>query len=216
MQNTLPQWLPFWPTLTSEQQEGLYQHTQLNHYPAQAIVHSGHQDCAGIMLVKEGCLRVFMLSKEGREITLFYIKAGEVCVLSASCVMNSLTFPIQIEAEVDSHVFNIQTHFFQKLAAQNLYVENYMYKAAMTRFSEVMWVMDKVLFASLDKRIATFLLMEAQEDQLSVTHEQIAKHIGSAREVVSRMLKYFEQEGWVSLKRGWIQIDDPQALSELR
>lgn len=211
----LKQYIPFWERLSKKEIEQLLSNVSVSSYLKKELIHSGESDCVGILIVVKGRLRVFMLSKDGREVTLFHMEEGDVCVLSASCIVGALTFPICIEAEENAGVLNINTDFFESLANQNIYVENFMYKTAMMRFSEVMWVMEQILFSGLDKRIATLLLEEEEELCVHMTHETVAKHIGTAREVVSRMLKYFEQEGWVSLKRGSIFIKNQKALENL-
>lgn len=211
----LKQYIPFWERLSKKEIEQLLSNISVSSYLKKELIHSGESDCVGILIVVKGRLRVFMLSKDGREVTLFHMEEGDVCVLSASCIVGALTFPICIEAEENAGVLNINTDFFESLANQNIYVENFMYKTAMMRFSEVMWVMEQILFSGLDKRIATLLLEEEEELCVHMTHETVAKHIGTAREVVSRMLKYFEQEGWVSLKRGSIFIKNQKALENL-
>lgn len=211
----LKQYIPFWEQLSKKEIEQLLSNVSVSSYLKKELIHSGESDCVGILIVVKGRLRVFMLSKDGREITLFHMEEGDVCVLSASCVVGALTFPICIEAEENAGVLNINTAFFESLAASNIHVENFMYKTAMMRFSEVMWVMEQILFSGLDKRIATLLLEEEEELCVHMTHETVAKHVGTVREVVSRMLKYFEQEGWVLLKRGSILLKDKKALENL-
>lgn len=211
----LKQYIPFWERLSKQEIEQLLSNISVSSYSEKELVHSGESDCVGILIVVKGRLRVFMLSKDGREITLFHMEEGEVCVLSASCIVGALTFPICIEAAENTGVININTDFFEALARENIYVENFMYKTAMMRFSQVMWVMEQVLFSGMDKRVAQFLLDEQEEGCVRMTHEEIAKHIGTAREVVSRMLKYFEQEGWVLLKRGTVLLKDGEALAKL-
>lgn len=215
-ENTLRQYLPFWDKLTKNQQELLVQNTIETKFKANSPVHRGDADCIGILLVESGRLRTFMLSEDGREITLFPMAEGDVCVLSASCILNTITFDVHIDAETDATVYQINTGFFQRLTEENVYAENFMYKVAMGRFSEVMWVMEQVLFMSMDKRMANFLLEEMDEScQVKMTHVQIAKHLGTAREVVSRMLKYFADEGYIRQTRGTIKIEKIKKLKEM-
>ncbi|WP_303857196.1 Crp/Fnr family transcriptional regulator [Aminicella lysinilytica] len=208
--------LPFWDKLDSDEKQGIIDNTTLTEYSAGDQIHRGSNDCIGILLVRKGRLRTSMLSEDGREITLFHMEEGDFCVLSASCILNAVTFDVFIDAEKDASVYQISTPFFQQLTAENIYVENFMYKVALNRFSDVMWVMEQVLFMTMDKRLAMFLLSEQDENgQIRMTHDQIARHLGSAREVISRMLKYFVQEGLVSLSRGAITITSEEALSAL-
>jgi CRP/FNR family transcriptional regulator len=159
-----------------------------------------------------------MLSEDGKEITLYRLFPGDICMLSASCVLRSITFDVFVDAEEDSVCYVISGNAFAEIAGRNLYVENYALDTAVGRFSDVMWVMQQILFMSFDKRLAIFLWDEASktgDDTIRLTHEQIAKYVGSAREVVSRMLKYFASEGIVELSRGGIKIINRQKLREL-
>ncbi|NCC87281.1 MAG: Crp/Fnr family transcriptional regulator [Clostridia bacterium] len=209
---------PFWQHLSANQQEGFLNNTQQVAYKKGDHVHSGNNDCNGVMFLKQGQLRVFMLSDEGREITIYRMFAGDTCMLSASCVLKNITFDVFIDAEDDSEILLLSSNFFDKLLNENIYVENYTYKVMADRFSDVMWAMQQILFISFDKRLARFLLDEFNKSlstEIKLTHEQIAKYMGSAREVVSRMLKYFENEGFVELSRGGIKLVNRKGLEEL-
>lgn len=181
-------------------------------------LHSTDSECLGVLLIKSGEVRVYILSEDGREVTLYRLSPGDVCVLSASCILNSITFDVHIDAEVDSDAYLLNIGAFSKLSNQNVYVENFAYKNTIERFSDVMWAMEQILFMSFDKRLAIFLLDEitkTNSNELHLTQEQIAKYIGSAREVVSRMLKVFQSEGILEQSRGSIHIIDKEKLREL-
>lgn len=207
--------LPFWKNITDVQQEMLLEGASILKYPKNSIVHSAESQCVGMLLVKAGSLRVYMLSEEGREITLYRINKGEVCVLSASCVLKEITFDVYIDAVDDCEVIQISSASISGIMKENIYAEAYAYKMAAERFSDVMWAMQQILFMSFDKRLAIFLLDEvnaSHSDEIKMTHEQIAKLMGSAREVVTRMLKYFSSEGYVELSRGTVKIPDKNKL----
>ena len=209
---------PFWPYLTAEQKAYMASNDSLLCYRKGTNIHSGENECVGLLLVKSGELRVYMLSEEGREITLYRLREGDVCVLSASCVLSTITFDVHVDADTDSEVLLINASAFAELSRQNVYVEKFSYQLATERFSDVMWTMQQVLFMSFDKRLAIFLLDElgkAEGDTLHLTHEQIARYVGTAREVVTRMLKYFSEEGIVSLSRGGITVLDKKRLRSL-
>ena len=211
--NVLEKLLPFWPHLSSKEKEEIVENTSLNKYIANQSIHNGHNDCTDILLLQKGTLRAFMLSEDGREITLFRMSPGDACVLSASCILNPITFDIHISAETKAEILQINTEYFQTLTDSNVYAENYMYKVAMKRFSDVLWVMEQVLFMSIDKRLAIFLLNEKNENnEVYSTHIQIARNLGTAREVISRMLEYFESEGWCKPSRGYRKIIDIETL----
>jgi len=209
---------PFWDKLSEEQKKTLCNQTSFAEYDKGANIHGNLGNCTGAILVKSGILRTYMLSDEGKEITLYRLYPGDICMLSASCVMQSITFDVFVDAEIKSEVYIINSGSFAKLMEENVYVENFALKTATERFSEVMWAMQQILFMSFDRRLAVFLLDElAKEggDTIKLTQEQIAKYMGSAREVVSRMLKYFSTEGLVEVARGGVKVVDKVRLNEI-
>lgn len=210
--------LDFWDKL-SETEINLIENNIANvSYNKGFNLHSTGNECLGVLLLKSGGLRVYILSEDGREITLYRLSPGDVCVLSASCILNSITFDVHIDAENDTDAYLINIGAFSKLSNQNVYVENFAYKNTNERFSDVMWAMEQILFMSFDKRLAIFLLDEiakTNSTELHITQEQIAKYIGSAREVVSRMLKVFQSDGILEQSRGSIHIINKEKLREL-
>ena len=208
----------FWDKLSETEVSLLEQNISSVFYKKGFNLHSSDHECLGVLLIKSGGLRVYILSEDGREITLYRLSPGDVCVLSASCILNSITFEVHIDAEEDTNVYLINIATFSKISNQNIYVENYAYKNANERFSDVMWAMEQILFMSFDKRLAIFLLDESiktNSDEVHLTQEQIAKYIGSAREVVSRMLKVFQENGILEQSRGMIHIINKEKLKEL-
>lgn len=210
--------LPFWNNLSKEEQEDVLSHTMKLNFSKGSLIHSAHSECMGMLLIQSGTIRVSILSEEGREVTLYRMEHGDICILSASCVLSTIDFEVSMEAADDCSVLQIAPATLSKLTNQNVYAELFTYKLATERFSDVMWTMQQILFTSFDKRLAAFLLDETLrigESSVSMTHEQIAKELGSAREVVSRMLKYFAKEGLVVLSRGSVSIADRKKLQAL-
>ena len=185
---------------------------------AGTVVHNGTMECTGFLLVRSGQLRAYTLSSEGREVTLYRLFDHDCCLFSAACIMSSLQFEVIIEAEKDSEVFIIPPSVYQKLMNESLPVSKYTNDLMASRFSEIMWLMEQIMWKSFDKRLAGFLLEEISIEGnpcLKVTHEKIANHMGTAREVVTRMLRYFQNEGWVKLTRGTIEITNKAGLEAL-
>jgi CRP/FNR family transcriptional regulator len=170
-------------------------------------------------LLKSGCLRLYLLSDDGKEITLYRLFAGDMCIFSASCVLNAITFDVLVDAEEDSECIILGGCALEDVTSRMPQAKIFVLEAALSRFSDVMWVMQQILFMSMDKRLAIFLLDEIAQngtDTVKLTHEQIAKYMGSAREVVSRMLKYFVLEGLISTSRSeGIKIIDKKRLRSL-
>ena len=207
--------LPFWKHLKEDERELLSKNRSKVCFQKEESIHRNEEKCAGMIIVLSGQIRAFILSEDGRDITLYRLRNGEVCILSASCVLDAVAFDVFIEAVEETQAILIPLNVFHKLMEENVYVELFTYKLSTERFSDVMWTMQQILFMRADQRLAVFLwdeLTRTTQKELCYTHEQIAKYIGSAREVVTRMLKYFQKEGIVELARGKILIKDRNKL----
>ncbi|NLN04294.1 MAG: Crp/Fnr family transcriptional regulator [Clostridiaceae bacterium] len=210
--------LPFYKQLSKEQQLLIANNIYMKDFQKGTIIHAGSQDCTGLFLVETGAVRAYILYEEGKEITLYRLLPRDICMFSASCVMNNITFEIFMETITDTRVHVIPPEIFKTLKNTSLPVADYINKLLASRISDMVWVIEQVVFKSFDKRLAAFLLeMSAIEDSntLETTHDQIAKNLGTAREVVSRMLKYFESINLVELNRGVVRIIDMDALYKL-
>ena len=169
-------------------------------------------------MVKSGQLRAYLLSEGGREITICRFFEMDICLFSASCVMPNMMFDVFIEAEKDTEIFVIPACLYQNLMDESLPLSTYSRDLITNHFSEVMWLMEQIMWRSFDKRLAGFLVEEArieETDSLKITHEKIAAHMGTAREVVTRMLRWFQSEGMVKLTRGTVELTDKKALQKL-
>lgn len=210
--------LSFWKELTPGQRDSLQQMVIKKQFVALESMHSGSENCSGLFLIKSGQVRAYIVSETGKEITLYRLFERDVCIFSASCMMKNISFEIFVEVEKETEAYLIPTALFRKLSQESLPVQVFTNNLMASRFSDVMWIMEQALFTSLDKRLANFLLEQLViegEDTLTITHEKIANHLGTAREVVTRMLKYFQNEGIVTLNRGTIDILDEKKLQSL-
>ena len=208
---------PFWDTLCQDDRIYLCENTVALTYPKGATVHDG-SGCTGVLFLRKGCLRVYVLSEEGKEITLYRLHDGDLCMLAASCVLQTVTFDVFISAEENSECCIISGAAFAELAECYPQAKIFALETVASSFSDVMWVIQQILFMSVDRRLAIFLWDESARigsDLIPLTHEQIAKYMGSAREVVSRMLKYFASEGIVELSRKGVKLLDKQKLKKL-
>jgi len=216
---SLANYFPVWDKLTKQQQERISSVADLQTYKRGSILHDGSPDCLGLLLVRSGQLRAYMLSEEGREITICRFFEMDICLFSASCVMPNMQFSIFVEAEKDTEVWVIPACLYQNLMDESIVLSNYSHSLITNHFSELMWLMEQIMWKSFDKRLAAFLLEESMlEDttSLKITHEKIANHMGTAREVVTRMLRYFQSEGMVKLTRGTVDITDTKRLKNLQ
>ena len=216
---SIAEFFPVFSKLTPQQQQMVLDFTAVRTVPAGTVVHNGAVECTGFLLVRSGQLRAYTLSSEGREVTIYRLFDHDCCLFSASCIMSSLQFEVIIETEKDSEIFIIPPSVYQKLMNESLPVAKYTNDLMASRFSDIMWLMEQIMWKSFDKRLAAFLLEESRIDgttSLKATHEKIANHMGTAREVVTRMLRYFQSEGLVQLSRGTIEITDLAGLEALQ
>ena len=194
---------PFWEKISHGDRDYICQNSYMVSYPKGKNIHNG-EECSGVILVRSGSLRLYMISDEGKDITLYRLHQGDMCMLSASCVLDAITFDVLVGAEQDSQCCVIGGPAFATVSERNPDIR--------------IWVMQQILFMSMDKRLAIFLSDESARigsDTIALTHGQIARYMGSAREVVSRMLKYFASEGIVKVSRGGVTILDKRRLWRL-
>ena len=216
-ENVYKENFPFWEEISEADRDYICRHSLALTYPRGTNVHDG-DECSGVIFVHTGSLRLYMMSEDGKSVTLYRLRRGDMCMLSASCVLQSITFDVFLDAEEDSECYVISGPAFAAVSERNPCIKIFSLETAVSRFSDVMWVMQQILFMSMDKRLAIFLSDESTRtgsDTLTLTHEQIARYMGSAREVVSRMLKYFANEGIVEVSRKGIKILDKKRLRDL-
>ena len=212
------EYFPIWDKLTPAQQQKVSEVIEYRSVKKGTCIHDSSAECLGLVLVRSGQLRTFILSEDGREITISRFFEYDVCLLSASCVMPDMQFNVMIEAEKDTSFWSIPACLFKNLVDESLAVSNYSRQLLSSNFSELMWLMEQIMWKSFDKRLAAFLAEESRVEDtpvLKLTHERIANHLGTAREVVTRMLRYFQGEGLVRLTRGAIEILDQSRLEDL-
>ena len=212
------EYLPIWGKLTKQQQERIAGVMEYRTVQKGTRIHDSGAECLGLVILRSGQLRAYILSEDGREITISRLFDYDVCLLSASCVMPDMQLNVMIEAEKDTQFWSIPACLFRDLMEESLTVATYARNLISSNFSDLMWLMEQIMWKSFDKRLAGFLLEEAaieESSSLKITHEKIANHLGTAREVVTRMLRYFQSEGMVRLTRGAIELTDRKKLAAL-
>lgn len=212
-------YFPVFDRLSAAQQQRVLGSLAERHVKKGTILHNASLNCAGLLLIRSGQLRAYILSDEGREITIYRLFDRDMCLFSASCIMRSIQFEVTIEAEKDTDLWDIPAQIYQEIMEESAAVANYTNELMASRFSEVMWLMEQVMWKSMDKRVAAFLLEESAIEgtkELKITHETIANHLGSHREVITRMLRYFQSEGMVRLSRGMVAVADEAKLRSLQ
>lgn len=210
---------PVWEKLNGIQQKRILGSLITKKVKKGMLIHNGNMDCTGLLLIQTGQLRAYILSDEGREITIYRLFDMDMCLFSASCLLNSIQFEVTIEAEKDTDLWIIPAEVYKSIMEESIPVANYTSELMAARFSDVMWLMEQVMWKSLDKRVAAFLLEECsieETNELKITHETIANHLGTHREVITRMLRYFQSEGMVKLFRGTVIILEKEQLEKIQ
>lgn len=209
---------PIWDQLQPYQQRLLLNSLTFQTVKKGTILRGGNTDCSGLVLIRSGQLRAFVYSEEGREITIYRLFDGDLCLFCAPCVIRSIQFDVTIQAEKDTEFWKIPSDVYQRLMTQSTAVSNYTNELMASRFTEVMSRMEQFMWKSMDKRVAAFLLQEASIEgtcKLRITHENIADHLGSHREVITRTLRDFQGAGMVKLSRGLVTILEKEKLEVL-
>ena len=208
-------YFPIWNKLSPAHQKQIAGAAIYRSVKKGTVIHTGNTDCTGLLQVRSGQLRAYILSDEGREITIYRLFDRDMCLFSASCIIRSIQFEITIETEKDTELWIIPAKTYKRIMEESAPAANYTNELMAARFSDVMWLIEQIMWKSLDKRVASFLLEEsaiAESDELKLTPETIANHLGTHREVITRMLRYFQNEGIVKLSRGSVTILDKDKL----
>ena len=218
MEELLRNAFPFWESLTEQQKTELCRNTLKSHCEKKTQLHFGGGECAGVQIIGSGRVRVFITSPGGGDITLFRLIGGDVSILSAACMLNGMDIELDMEMETDCTIYTIPKKVYRRLYDESAVVKDYTMEMISEKFSDIMWLLNQFLFSNVASRIAGALLEHrALEggDELSLTHETIAKDAATAREVVTRILKQFQSDGFVKLGRGKVIIVDPERLGKI-
>ena len=211
------EYFPIYNKLTAAEQQTLSQAAVLRSVKKGTLVHDG-TDCLGLLVIRSGQLRTFICSDEGKEVTLFRLFDRDTCLFTASCMMSSIQFDMMIRAEKDTEFWVIPPRLYKTLSETSAPLANYVNDLMASHLTDIMWLIEQVMWKSFDKRLAHFLIEECALEataELKITHEAIAAHLGTAREVVTRMLKYFQEEGMVLLSRGTVALTNIDKLRNL-
>ncbi len=215
---SLKEYFPVYERLEKSDRDLLDKSVFSRSVPEGTVLHRDSSDCAGLLIVRSGQLRAFITSEEGRQVTLYRLFDRDICLFSASCMMSSIQFDITISAEKDAELLVIPAELYKSLMDRSAVISGFTNQLLATRFTDVMWLIEQIMWKSFDQRLAGFLIEECSLEEtttLKITHEQIAGHLGTAREVVTRMLRYLQDEGMVRLSRGAVELTDIERLRGL-
>ena len=208
---------PFWEKLTEEEKKVMTSAMIGKCYKKGQTMLNGAEECVGLFTLISGQIRIYIISEDGKEITLYRLIEGDTCIMGAKCMISNMTFQITIDVEEDTEIAIIPTPVYEKISDKNMHVKNYTLELVSSKFSEVMWVLEQLVFSNMGKRLRDCLIDQASlkaSNTINITHEQIANDLGSAREVITRLLKQFQLEGLIKISRNTIEIIDYGRLSE--
>ena len=218
MKELLQEALPFWDDLSKKEQDLLADNVIEGDLKKGDMLHYGGRECAGIQIIESGQTRVYVTSPQGGELTLFRLIDGDVSILSAACMMRGLDIEIDMEIEKDSHIVTLPKQIFKNISDTNVAVKDYMLELLSEKFSDVMWLFNQFVFSNVASRLADAILEHRAlegSDEFAITHDALARDLGTAREVVTRLLKQFQLEGLVELSRGKIKVIDAKRLGKI-
>lgn len=182
--------------------------------PKGTIVFREGDECGGVPFVLKGMIRVSKIGKNGREIILYRLKSGDACILTIASVLSNIAYPATAIIEEDAEIVLLTVDQFKTLMARNLDLQHFVYKILSGRFLDIMTLIDEIIFSKIDERLIKFLLEKTQKngDIIEMTHDEIAIELGTAREVISRVMKGLEREGYIHLLRGKVRITGREVL----
>lgn len=208
----------FLSQLDERKLEKLIENIHVRSFEGGTIILQEGNACENMVFILKGSIRVYKLSPEGREITLYHIGKGETCIILNSCIIENSNYPAIAEVEEDAQLAIISSIYFNELIFSAPSYQKYIFHIVSKRLTEVLTIVDEVVFKHMDTRIAAFLYEKTLKDgnKLEITHEKISLEIGSAREVVSRILKDFEKQNILTLSRGIINITNMKKIIEIK
>lgn len=218
MKEFLIEHLPFWPSLSEWDQANLLEHTKLRSVPPNQVKNLFEQDSIGVNLIKSGRIRVFAASEEGEEINLYRLFPGDACVLNLLGPAENQKLNLSAEAEVETEIYAIPGTLYAQICARNCDVRDFDRKMVSRRLEQIVAMLENIAFTSVSRRLAQALLYHSalwDSDEISITHEALAKDVATAREVITRILSQFQKEGLVTLHRGKIILINKIRLNQL-
>lgn len=202
---------PVFAELPAARLEALLAQAQLVRAPAGAVLFDANQPCRGFPLLLEGSVRVTKAAPSGREILLYRVEPGQGCILSGGCLLGHSDYSAKGMAETDIVLLHIPGGLFHELLLESEPFRHFVFSMYGERLAEVMELVEAVAFQRLDARLAQLLIRRGPVVQ--ATHQALADELGSVREIVSRLLRGFEERGWVRLERERVTVLDPKALA---
>ncbi|MCK5337028.1 MAG: Crp/Fnr family transcriptional regulator [Gammaproteobacteria bacterium] len=207
-------WKELFPLL-EKQSPAIANSLQVLSLPAEAIAFHQGDSCDNYLLVLDGSIKVLARSESGREIVLYRVQRGGSCVLTTSCLLGHNRYPAEGITETPVRALAIPAKAFHQGLAESEEFRTFIFNTYGQRLTDVISLVESISFEHVNRRLARYLVAQASQGELHVTHQVVATELGSAREVISRQLKLFEQRGWIEQQRGEIKILQQEALDQL-
>lgn len=201
---------PVFAQLPAAQLDELLAKSALRRPAAGTVLFEPDTPCSGFPLVLDGSVRVSKIAPNGRELVLYRVSPGEGCVLSGACLLGHIDYSARGVAETDVTLLVVGSDAFQRLILQHEPFRRFVFDMYGARLAEVIEAVEDVAFRRLDQRLAQVLIQRGPV--VNATHQNLADELGSVREVVSRLLRSFEERGWVRLERERVTVVDPKSL----
>ena len=209
-------YLPFWERLRETQRDNITNNTRAVRYRKGSHIADVGEDC-GMVIVRRGRICAYTVSEQGREVALLSCYSGDICLMAAHSFIDTSSFNICIAAETEVDALIVDTSTLSDICKSCIHAESFMRQLISSHFCRVTGSMQNMLLQSPEQRLADYLCAASDRtgsNRVNTTHEQLAKHIGTAREVGSRTLKRLSAEGVVSLERGTVVIKDKSRLRQ--
>lgn len=209
--------IPFFTTAPPDLRKELVASASVVHLDAGAYFLREGDACGQFAIVVSGRMRVFKLAESGHEITLYHVGPGEACPLNVSCILSDRPVPAMARVEEDVEAIVVPAATFRRWIAEHESLRAFVFQMFSRRLTEVMSLVEEIAFRRMDQRLARRLLelmlrQDGSHARVEITHAEIAADLGTAREVVSRLLKEFERLGAISLSRGRIALRNAALL----
>jgi CRP/FNR family transcriptional regulator len=203
---------PLFGRVPAAEVDRLLQSSEVHHVPAGTVLFDARQPCSGFPLLLSGVVRVTKAAPNGREILLYRVEPGEGCILSGGCLLGHSDYAARGVAETEVTLLRIPAPLFQEFILRHEAFRSFVFGMYGSRLAEVMELVEEVAFRKLDTRLAQLLVQRGPV--VEATHQRLADELGSVREIVSRLLRSFEDRGWVRLERERVNVLDPAALAQ--
>ncbi len=210
--SVLLQRYPILREMPAAELDALLAHANRMSLPPGTVVFDENQACQGFPLLLDGAIRVIKSAPSGRELQLYRVLPGESCILTSSCLLGHTRYQARGVTETATELLLLPASDFQNLIDDHPAFREYVFHLFSDRLTDLMQLVSAVAFQKLDQRLAALLI--SKPSPIHATHQSLADELGSAREMVSRLLKGFAEQGWVKLRREHIDILQPDALKQ--